>query len=110
MAAGRGVHRAADVEQANQHGQFLPGIQRQKFAAQRGVGEEDARITELSILLSISRTPRQDMQKWLASMTMAQAVGWVFSMIRSASCTTASSWICGRPMTQSTRARTWTGR
>ena len=43
------------------------------------------------------------MQKWLASMTMARPSGWVFSMIRSASCTTASSWICGRPMTQSTR-------
>ena len=53
-------------------------------------------------MLSISRTPRQDMQKWLASITMARPSGWVFSMMRSASCTTASSWICGRPMTQST--------
>lgn len=53
--------------------------------------------------LSLSRTPRQDMQKWLASMTMARPSGWVFSMIRSASCTTASSWIWGRPMIQSTR-------
>ncbi len=43
------------------------------------------------------------MQKWLASITIARPSGWVFSMMRSASCTTASSWICGRPMTQSTR-------
>ena len=53
------------------------------------------RITELIILLSISLTPRHCMQKCSASTTSARPSGWVFSWIRSASCTTASSWICG---------------
>ena len=57
-------------------------------------------MTELIMRLSRSLTPRQAMQKCVASITKARPSGQVFSWIRSASCTTASSWICGRLMIQ----------
>ena len=51
--------------------------------------------------LSVSLTPRQLMQLWAASIMTARPRGFVFSSKRSASCTAASSWICGRFSTHS---------
>ena len=60
-------------------------------------------MTEFIILLSMSLTPRQAMQKCEACMTSARPSGLVLCWITSASCTTASSWIWGRPMIHSAR-------
>ena len=59
------------------------------------------RITLLIIFESVSLTPRHCMQKWSASITMARPSGCTVFCSRSARCVTASSWICGRLMTQS---------
>ena len=55
----------------------------------------------LVIIDSSSLTPRQCMQKWSASMTIARPSGLTRSCSSSASIVTASSWICGRLMIQS---------
>ena len=88
---GRGVYRAAGVKQAYQHVQFFPGM-RERNSRRRALSLRNTpRMTELIILLSTSFTPRQAMQKCVASMTIARPSGLVFVWIRSASCTTASS-------------------
>ena len=59
------------------------------------------RITLFVIIDSLSFTPRQCMQKWSASITMARPSGFTRSCSSLASIVTASSWICGRLMIQS---------
>ncbi len=73
---GAGVDRAAGVEKTYQHGSALSAeAERGIRGARLGSLRNTPRITELIILLSISFTPRQAMQKWLGLHHQRQAVG-----------------------------------
>src|SRR4030095_12504518 len=99
-----GIDGAAGVEKADEHGvQRLRGRRERNSRRRFGSLRNTPRITELILLLSIFLTPRHCRQRRSPSTASAIPSGWVFSWIRSASWTTASSWICGRHITHSAR-------
>ena len=82
-------------------GQVLRGSSDRNSRRRLASFRKAPRITLLTIAVSVSLTPRQCMQKWSASITMARPSGRTRCCSSLANMVTASSWICGRLMIQS---------
>ena len=96
------VMRGAFLKDANLRREFLSLLSKDRNSRRRwGSFRKAPRITLLVIMDSSSLTPRQCMQKWSASITIAKPSGFTRSCNSLASIVTASSWICGRLMIQS---------